>query len=163
VTDVASRCPTLPICSTDVASRCHYSSLTVLDKALVNGLTRVYRTSTAWRSTSGSPIPTTSGWVQSVPASYKIASRTSSLPEPPKCRNVPVRSVPVLEHLFVLSSFLAKDPSRQLMHPWFRQQFNEQIRNVRVRSVLLSHTNRSSSNLLSNVMMRSRIALLLQT
>jgi hypothetical protein len=77
--------------------------------------------------------------------------------------DVPVRSVPVLEHLFVLSSFLAKDPSRQLMHPWFRQQFNEQIRNVRVRSVLLSHTNRSSSNLLSNVMMRSRIALLLQT
>jgi hypothetical protein len=77
--------------------------------------------------------------------------------------DVPVRLVPVLEQLFVLSSFLAKDPSRQLMHPWFRQQFNEQIRNVRVHSVLLSHTNRSSSNLLSNVMMRSRIAVLLQT
>lgn len=76
--------------------------------------------------------------------------------------DVPVRSVPVLEQLFVLSSFLAKDPSRQLMHPWFRQQFNEQIRNVRVR-VLLSNTNRSSSNLLSNVMIRNRIALLLQT
>jgi hypothetical protein len=76
--------------------------------------------------------------------------------------DVPVRSVPVLELLFVLSSFLAKDPSRQLMHPWSRQQFNEQIRNVPVRSVLLSHTNRSSSNLLSNVMMRSQIALLLQ-
>jgi hypothetical protein len=76
--------------------------------------------------------------------------------------DVPVRSVPVLEQLFVLSSLLVKDPARQLMHPWSRQQFSEQIRNVRVR-VLLSHTNRSSSNLLSNVMIRNRIALLLQT